>query len=138
MNLAAKRLEEIAKSLADEIGSLRPDLQFKAVDAPIWLSRELPYQPNRDTYHKTWAVMITGENQFSRLIGIRADAIGSKFRGLIAIAAIFSEGGVRSKLASKEPFQVNYAESCESAERRFRPWLEESLVNALNMWRKSL
>jgi hypothetical protein len=41
-------------------------------------------------------------------------------------------------VASKDFFQVNYAESPESAERRFRPWLEESLVNALTLWRKSL
>jgi hypothetical protein len=37
-------------------------------------------------------------------------------------------------LAQKE----NYVESYESAERRFKPWLEESLVNALTLWRKSL
>ena len=42
------------------------------------------------------------------------------------------------EIVSKEPFQVNYAESPESAELRFRPWLEESLVNALTLWRKSL
>jgi hypothetical protein len=30
------------------------------------------------------------------------------------------------------------AESYESVERRFRPWLERSLVRALTMWRQSL
>jgi hypothetical protein len=70
-------------------------------------------------------------------IEIQAHAIGSKFRGLIGIVAVFSDS-MQKHLASKEPFQVNYAESYENAERRFRPWLEESLVNALTLWRKSL
>jgi hypothetical protein len=42
-------------------------------------------------------------------------------------------GGVRFQRA----FQINYAESYESAECRFHPWLEESLVNALTLWRKA-
>ena len=41
-------------------------------------------------------------------------------------------------MASEEPFQVNYVESLEDAERRFRPWLEKSLVKAINLWRRSL
>ena len=41
-------------------------------------------------------------------------------------------------IAERYSVQVNYAEPYESAERRFRPWLEESLVNALTLWRKSL
>ena len=44
--------------------------------------------------------------------------------------------GDRASLRSAISSQLT--ESSESAERRFRPWLEESLVNALTLWRKSL
>jgi hypothetical protein len=72
-------------------------------------------------------------------IGVHAHAIGSIFRGFIGIVVVFRALKKSTvNFASKEPFQVNYAESYESAERRFRPWLEESLVNALTLWRKSL
>jgi hypothetical protein len=70
-------------------------------------------------------------------VTIQAQAVGTKSRGIIAIVALFRRPG-SSKIVSKDVFQVNYAESYESAERRFRPWLEESLVNALTLWRKSL
>jgi len=39
-------------------------------------------------------------------------------------------------VSTNSPDQAS--ESYESAERRFRPWLEESLTNALTLWRKSL
>jgi hypothetical protein len=71
------------------------------------------------------------------LVLVTAHAIGSKFRGLIAIVVIFSSS-TNTQIASDEPFQVNYVESPENAERRFRPWLEKSLTQALTLWRQSL
>jgi hypothetical protein len=68
-------------------------------------------------------------------VTIQAQGIGAKSRGIIAIFKNLSVGSI--KIVSSI-FQVNYAASYESAERRFRPWLEESLVNALTLWRKSL
>jgi hypothetical protein len=70
-------------------------------------------------------------------ITVRASSLGPKWRGLITFVCLFKVHD-SMKVVSKDKFQVNYAESPESAERRFRPWLEESLVNALTLWRKSL
>ena len=70
-------------------------------------------------------------------VTIQAHGVGTKSRGLIAIIALFKHRGTYKPVANSI-FLVNYAESYESAERRFRPWLEESLVNALTLWRKSL
>jgi Fic family protein len=96
----------------------------------------LDYEPNILDYHQARGVRIsTGRETF---IELNAHAIGSKFRGLIGMVVLFGSKGDRAHIASQEPFQVNYAEPPESAERRFRPWLEESLVNALSLWRKSL
>jgi Fic family protein len=71
-------------------------------------------------------------------IEVQAHAVGSKFRGLIGFLVAFQVDEETGEVVSRDVFQVNYAESYESAERRFRPWLEESLVNALTLWRKSL
>lgn len=138
IDLAETRLKQIAKSLAHETGRLRPDIQYNAYEGGLMFARSLPYKQNRDAYQRQIVLSISGQKYLHQTIGIEAVAVGSKFRGLIAMAATFSDGSFGSKVASKEPFQVNYAESYESAERRFRPWLEESLVNALTLWRKSL
>jgi hypothetical protein len=70
-------------------------------------------------------------------ITVRAYSFSPKWRGLIAFECFYKINDAKTRV-SKDIFQVNYAESPESAERRFRPWLEESLVNALTLWRKSL
>lgn len=99
-------------------------------------SDTLDYAPNIVDYHQARGLRIsTGRQTF---IELNAHAIGSKFRGLIGMVVLFGSKESRPHIASDEPFLVNYAESYESAERRFRPWLEESLVNALTLWRKSL
>lgn len=144
MNLAAARLQEVASSLENEIRKNRPEFAFPTDDYPDSALPELvlPYEPNRADYEEVRNLHICTKARQGGLwrqarVGIHAHAIGSKFRGLIGILVVF-EGQVRLKSVSKEPFQVNYAESPESAERRFRPWLEESLVNALTLWRTSL
>ena len=96
----------------------------------------LDYEPNILDYHQARGVRISTARE--TFIELNAHAIGSKFRGLIGMVVLFGSKGDRARIASHEPFQVNYAESYESAERRFKPWLEESLVNALTLWRKSL
>ena len=96
----------------------------------------LDYEPNILDYHQARGLRISTSRE--TFIELNAHAIGSKFRGLIGMVVLFGSKGDRANIASKEPFQVNYIESPESAERRFRPWLEESLVNALTLWRKSL
>ena len=142
MKISAERLQEIATALTKEIGSQRADFTVTPiidVNVPINFSR-LGYEPNTMDYEQTSGLEVSVGKPAA--IEINAHAIGSRFRGLIGIVVLFQKARVNlfesGEIASKEPFQVNYAESYESAERRFRPWLEESLVNALTLWRKSL
>jgi Fic family protein len=137
VNLAQKRLGKLAYTLRDEIGTMRPELQFQEGTSYDLFPAKLPYKPNRLEYQQTYGLMILNTPRRSN-IEVQAHAIGTKFRGLIGMVTVFDDGSRNPIVASKEPFQVNYAEPYESAERRFRPWLEESLVNALTMWRKSL
>src|SRR5579859_3022094 len=132
MDIAAMRLNEVKKTLENEIQRSRPDWKFTTGDGGVGMSLNMPYTPNPDAYERQYVLYLRGQRL--QQIGMRADAIGSKFRGLIGMLMVFDG----FEAASKEPFQVNYAESVEDAERRFRPWLEESLVNALSLWRKSL
>jgi fido (protein-threonine AMPylation protein) len=144
MEQAAHRLAEISAALEQEIRKSRPDFRFPTDD----ISRQrfgnpaLPYEPNIADYDEARTLHICTVDKRGGFweqagIEVRAHAIGSKFRGFIGIVALFDNGSTKT-IVSKEPFQINYAESYESTERRFRPWLEESLVNALTLWRKNL
>jgi Fic family protein len=136
--MVASRLEEIAKKLTKEVGETKPNMMFLTHSGSLAFDldpQKLGYMPNRINYD--WNQWLVTSVEHGPIMTIQAHAIGSKFRGIIAIVMLFKQDSIM-KLVSKRPFQVNYAESYESAERRFRPWLEESLVNALTLWRKSL
>jgi len=135
MQVAEKRLAEIITSLKAEIGKTAGvSFRSSSSSAPFSGGVELPYAPNRENYERNQTLSISGERNW--YVQVEAHAIGSKFRGVIGIQTIFVGPGIER--ASKEPFQVNYAEPYPNIERRFRVWLEDSLVNALTQWRKSL
>jgi Fic family protein len=136
MEIAGKRIQEIAHTLTQEIGSARSDLAF-LTGTGISLPLPLSFTANSEAYESNCILYLKGSR--AQRIEVQAKAIGSKFRGLIGVVVGFNSGrALEGEIASLEAFQINYAESYESAERRFRPWLETSLVNALTMWRKSL
>lgn len=137
MILANRRLEELAHALRGELGAVRPELQFHIGTSYDLSPALLPYKANKLEYQQTYGLMILNSPRRSN-IEVQAHGIGTKYRGLIGIVTVFDNGSRNPVVVSSEPFQVNYAESYESAEHRFRPWLEESLVNALTLWRKSL
>jgi len=137
MILANRRLDKLAYALRGELEAIRPELQFQMGTSYDLSPALLPYKANRLEYQQTYGLMILNSPRRSN-IEVQAHGIGTKYRGLIGIVTVFDDGSRNPVVVSTEPFQVNYAESYESAERRFRPWLEESLVNALTLWRKSL
>jgi hypothetical protein len=138
---AETRLEEIKKVLEGEIGQAKISVTLSHVKPLFPELLLLPYERNTDVYHEAKALSMGGQNAYGfpdwSHFEIHAQAIGSKFLGLIGFVAVFIKSG-NARRISKDFFQVNHAESHESAERRFRPWLEESLVNALTLWRKNL
>jgi Fic family protein len=139
ISIAGAKLEELAANLTKEIAETGTDFSFSKQDYVLLRLNDLPYKPNWTDYEQGRGLHIdrSSRSGFS-VIEVQAHCVGSKFRGLIAFATGLSDDSGKTTVVSKEGFQVNYAESSESAERRFRPWLEESLVNALTMWRKSL
>jgi len=140
VDLARARFVEVTLTLRNEIARERAEIQFMAQhgNSAQLDSRELPYQPNDLDYEKNQQLLISVSGKLRAGIELQAHGIGSKFRGLVGMVMLFIDSSKGLEIVSKEPFQVNYAEPYEQAERRFRPWLEESLVNALTLWRKSL
>jgi hypothetical protein len=141
-DVASERLEKTAGALrqsdpAYEFGTLKSDPSSWADVSEI-----LPYKPNLIAYEKASRLTISARRRpYTKYIEVVSHAVGPKFLGLISFVVVFWKGIDGSKgiaMASRGVFQVNYAESYESAERRFRPWLEDSLANALTLWRKSL
>lgn len=135
-----RRLTEIAKALTIEIAKTGAYLRFDVRQpGSTLLLKNLSYNANRRDYQRGVRLNIFDPVSNSNAnIEIQAHAVGSKFRGLMAMTTAFEDKQGNVVVTSKEPFVVNYAEPYEPAERRFRPWLEESLVNALTLWRKSL
>jgi Fic family protein len=138
MEVARKRFEEVVALLRKEIGKNRPDLNFAIQDGgPTFLhDLKLDYIPNTLEYNQLNTIAI--RSQSTAYLMLDAHAVGSKFRGLIAIVSAFGTLGTGGERTSTEPFQVNYVESYESIEKRFIPWLEDAITNALTLWRKSL
>lgn len=141
VDLAAKRFDEVTANLTGELSEMGTNLAFRSSRIGYhYLLPQLYYQPNSSEYSEGCLLEIQdAAKMLSSWIELQGHAIGSRYRGIIGMVMVFESGATRkSESASRESFQVNYAESYENAERRFRPWLEDSLINALTTWRKSL
>ena len=139
MQVADTRIYEITLSLKNEIGHPTQEYRFEQQSPPAERSR-IVYGTTVPSYEQEKTLRILGMRQTEQrasYITIRAQALGPKSRALIIFTAFFRVNDSTTSISS-ETFQVNYAESAESAERRFRPWLEQSLVNGLSLWRKNL
>jgi len=138
---AGIRLWDISNTLRTEVSAMGGGFQFDVLKHGFRSLRvSLPSnQSNSSEYRDGCALEIVRVvPKTLAKIEVQACAIGSKFRGLIGFQVVFQTPKGESEIASPDHFLVSYAEPFESAERRFRPWLEESLVNALTLWRKSL
>jgi fido (protein-threonine AMPylation protein) len=140
LEIANSRMAEIAASLNEEIARNGPAIEVILSQGPYNMATELqlPYTPNRTDYQQSLNLEFRTLSPYHWADAeIQAHAMGSTYRGLIGMVAVFVTEA-NTEMLSPELFQVNYLEPYESAERRFRPWLEESLVKALILWRKSL
>jgi len=136
MTIAQKRLQEVGGLLQKEMRERLPDFSFHIDETGAAYLVGLPYSANTFDYGAVRSLHIITDHP--SVIQVHAHAAGTPFRGLIGIVAMFKRDPLTTQLMSPEPFQVNYAEPLDHAERRFRPWLEQSLINALTWWRKSL
>jgi hypothetical protein len=139
LGIVEARLQEVKTALDREINNGRPSFIFSVSegishpDILPGLLDDIRFSPK---YDRAFSLRLTSPAHDRRSITVRARGIGAKFRGLIGVETSFRDwtGGE----SVSEPFQINYVESPDNAERRFRPWLERSLAHALTLWRQSL
>jgi len=140
MEIARERLEKTASLLTDQIGMDRPEFTFsvgeRVRELKDFYGASLGWEPDSPDYTRCLTLVIQANR--SSEIRIIGRAVGSRFRGLIGFMAFFYPDTDQREEASETEFHVTYAEPYESAERRFRVWLEHSLARALTLWRQSL
>ena len=110
-------------------------------------ARYFDYFANIKDYHDWTRLAIDTEMGRSEIL-VSFHTIGREFRGVIAVSICFyrrqSQGTdmeTGSPIAdwqaiSDDIFQINFSEAAESAETRFRRWLNPSIVQALDVWRR--
>lgn len=104
-------------------------------------AKELSYFANTHSY-RSWARMVMKNANQSELL-IAFHGIGHEFQGVLACSAswfqrVETEESEREigdiELMTDRVFQINYKEPLEQTEERFRPWLEQSIVRAIELW----
>lgn len=139
MQIADERIYQITQSLRSEIGYPTQEYRFEQASSRESRAR-IVYGTKVPSYKQERTLKILGmrhTEQEAIYITVLAEALGPKSRGLITFNCVFKVHDSTLTI-SPDVFQVNYAEQQERAEARFRPWLEESLVAGLSLWRKSL
>ncbi len=154
--IAQTELEDVRSGLRSRIG---PDLQvfvdvgrddsdqrgwyrYQVVDT----AKRLDYFANMSNFH-SWVriAFVTAAGRSEILLSFHT--VGREYRGVIGASMCFyrrqrTDGeGIEQQVielqtVSDDLFQVGYKEPFESAEARFRPWLEEALVIGLDFWRR--
>ncbi len=114
--------------------------RFQVVDT----ASEIDYFANMRDFHAWTRLGFVTENGRSELL-LSFHAVGSEFRGVVGATMSFyrrqEADDIEHQIIELQPvcedlFQINYKEDPNSVMRRFRPWLEDALVEGLDQWRR--
>jgi Fic family protein len=115
--------------------------RYQVIESAI----QLDYYASPAEFHEWVRLGLVTEGGRSEIL-LSFHGIGRVYRGIIGATITFyrrEEGDdiehqiVGHDVPCDEVFQINYAETQESVERRFRTWLERALVRSLDVWRRS-
>jgi len=115
--------------------------RYQVVEAAI----ALDYFASPREYHEWTRLGLITEGGRAELL-LSFHGIGQTYRGVIGASMCFyrreeadsiEQQIVGHQTVCDEVFQINYSEEPESVERRFRVWLEATLVRGLETWRRS-
>ncbi len=105
--------------------------------------RKLGYAPNTRVYHRWYKLTIETDTTAEALVSFHG--LGEVFHGVLAVTVTVSrwpdepvDVPTDVAIACPRVFQVNYLDDPEAAQARFESWLSESLVIALDQWRRWL
>lgn len=155
---AKQRLGEVAANLKTEIGPYSPRYTFHVDGEPsdgarsyyfrnqiITTAKHLGYFANTGVY-RAWTRLVLRTETLAEVL-LSFHGVGHEFRGVLVASMCFFrreevEKGERELAdvtpVSEEVFQINYRETVEQTRARFKPWLDNCLVKALEMWRVGL
>ena len=155
---AQQRLDEVSRKLRNEIGNAFEDFAFRldeeADGGPrghyfryqvVETAKKLDYFADVAEYHGWIRLVLKTPSQAEILISFHS--LGREYRGLLAASVCFfrreSTSEDELQVADITPtcdavLQINYKEQPDEAAARFEPWLQRSLVKALELWRAQL
>jgi Fic family protein len=158
VDMAKARFAEVAATLDHETSQLLPNAEFwtdgEVHGGPqdhffrwpvIEVAKSLGYDANTRVFH-SWARLVIAADSRGEIL-VSFHGVGHEYRGVLAASACFfhreeTADGDRQIVdltpLSSELFQVNYMETKADATARFQSWLEEVLVNGLELWRATL
>lgn len=114
--------------------------RYQVVDT----AKRFDYFANMMEYH-SWVRLVMNTEQGKSEILLSFHGINRDYRGLMAASMCFfrRQNGdvIEPQVIELQPvcddlFQINYFESTESVLQRFRPWLNDSLMRALDQFRR--
>ena len=153
VSVAEERLQEVATAMKSAMEDLFENPDFSVHSARqgggrdqyrfqiVETAKQLGYFANTRTYRSWTRLVMKNANQSELLISFHG--IGHEFQGVIASSACWfqrvdTEDGEREirgvKPVADRVFQINYKESVDQTKERFLPWLEQSIVRAIELW----
>ncbi len=158
--IAGERMESLREELVEAITSVSPSFNALVSDCPdegefrywfrwqvIQAARQLDYFADLRTHHSWVRLILREADEPQTEVLVSFHSLGREFRGVLACSVLTfrkeqtGEEGQETtdvKVACREVFQFNYLDAEESVKLRFAKWLDESLVVALEDWRKQL
>jgi Fic family protein len=139
----AHRLRAISQQLVQEIGSLGRRFSFEVVEGHQDISdctrtkviQKAGQIADFNEYNAVWHLALNAGREDS--LNISFHAIGPRFRGIIGVTAYLIIERAEPILVGSS-FQINYEEELAHAQGRFAEWLERTIVEALEEWRRTL
>ena len=158
--IAEDKFQEVRSGLDQRIGTSAADrrifvdtglddteqrgwYRYQVVDT----AQRLGYFANIRDYHEWVRIAFMTESGRSEIL-LSFHTVGRDFRGVVGASMCFyrrqrgdgdgiEQQVIELQTVSDDLFQVNYKEDVDAAERRFGPWLENTLVMGLDQWRRS-
>ena len=154
--IAAERMCQVAADLENEIRTVNsrarctchssgPDNGHWFWDQVVTIATKFGYYADLRTYHAWVRLKIQEERQAELIISFHP--VGNEFLGIMATTAFIEYRmrgeGDEAKIDGPYPvcrdiFEFSYNESSTTVEDRFTRWLNATVLNGLDQWRRQL
>jgi Fic family protein len=144
MNATLTKFGRTAGRLRDDISRVDSTFAFSAgvfgeapaneIDA---VAAKLKYDPNINVFQQNVVLSLKARDIESRIV-VAFHGVGAAFRGLLVAAAYFQTGKGSAVPVSEDVFRINYQEQLSELRPRFDKWLDDSIIEGIAHWRRTL